>query len=169
MEGLGIGKPASLELKLAVKAAMQVRLLSLPLMKVILEGCDLVGKSTAVKMLKDILPVEDRLMAFTESIEPNTIDWAKLIGAVESVPDALIVILIIRDDSILLRRLAARENPDQYDVKCVEYNNGYRKVASFLNDRRNVAIIEVDGLNKYQKTARIVEEILRFKDVAPRG
>ena len=133
-------------------------------MRVILEGCDLVGKSTAVKLLKEIIPMEDRLKEFTESLEPHGIDYARLQNAVDSVEGALIIILFIRDDNILQRRLSLRENPDQYDVKCVDYNRQYRKAASFLNDRANVVSIEVDGLNKFQKTARIVEEFLRYMD-----
>ncbi len=138
-------------------------------MRIILEGPDLVGKSTGVTLLKGILPVEDRLMDFTESIDANNIDYTKLLNAVDSVGETLIVILYIRDDNILLRRLKQRENPDQYDLKCVDYNRQYRKVASFLNDRQNVVSIEVDGLNKYQKTSRIVEEYLRYKDKVGHG
>jgi thymidylate kinase len=132
-------------------------------MKIVLEGSDLVGKSTAVRLLQGMVEVQDRLMPFTESIEPDKIDYEQLRDSVLKNLDALIVVLVIKDDSILLRRLAARDNPDQYDLKCVEYNRQYRKAASYLNDQRNVVVVEVDGLNKYQKTARIVEEYLRYR------
>jgi thymidylate kinase len=136
-------------------------------MKVILEGSDLVGKSTAFRLLKGMVEVQDRLMPFTESIETDRIDYEKLRDSALKNLNSLIVVLVIKDDSILLRRLAARDNPDQYDMKCVEYNRQYRQAASYLSDLKNVVKIEVDGLNKYQKTARIVEEYLRYKGDQP--
>jgi thymidylate kinase len=132
-------------------------------MKLILEGCDLAGKSTAVKMLKDVVPIEDRLMPFTESIEPGKVNFGK-IGKIVDETTSLFVVLVVSDERILHWRLSQRVSPDQYDMQCVDYNRQYRRVAEYLSDRENVEVIEVDGMNKYQKAAKIFEKYLIHKD-----
>ena len=130
----------------------------------ILEGSDLIGKSTAYKMLSKYLNVQDRHMPFTEAIKPDSIDVKTIKQEVAEHRDWLFVILYVSNNEWFDVRLSRRDNPDEFDVQCRAYNQGYIAASKLLVDYPNVISIDVYGLDPYQKCGKIFSEYLKYEN-----
>ncbi len=121
----------------------------------ILEGCDLIGKSTAFKVLKEYISIQDRDLDFTNAITDKDYDLEKLNKTLLNHPNDLFVILYTSNLEWFDLRLPRRESPDQYDVKCREYNQQYIEALRFLDYHPNIIGLDVYGMTPLEKISQV--------------
>jgi phosphoribosylaminoimidazole-succinocarboxamide synthase len=138
--------------------------------KVVLEGTDLIGKTTLREILWHALglrEVEDRRKEFSDSVGVKEIDWVKIRELMRSESRTLFILLYSTDESILtdrLKRLQDADSADEYDVETVAYNKSYREVAIgvMLDQIQNCLAVDVTKYRSpYDIAVHIISQYIR--------
>jgi len=128
---------------------------------IIIEGTDLLGKSTIAKNLKTLnLPVKDR----DENIYKNVIinisenELNQIKNHIEKNKNSLFVFLYITKDKKVINFLDNLPKEDDFDENYLAYNESYLKIIEQIKNFDNVLIIE----RTYEITPfEIVREIIK--------
>lgn len=143
--------------------------------KIVLEGSDLIGKSTISNALAKVFgDVSDRDFSITDNVllgdelTEEIID--ELCDYVVCNPDTLFVFLTVpleKADEVLGSRLKARKEAgksDEFDEHTVGYNKSYKRIVAELKKRciKNVLEVNVDEFrNPYSVTWHIGKTVLQ--------
>jgi len=142
--------------------------------QIVLEGSDLIGKSTISKYLGKVFGnVRDRDMNITDNVligselRPSHIN--KICDYIQERPNELFVFLTVPLDhaeNVLGTRLAARKaagKSDEFDEHTVAYNKSYKEIVTELKFRciKNVLEVNVDEFrNPYAVVGHIGKTVL---------
>lgn len=136
--------------------------------RMVLEGSDLIGKTTMATMLNMWFPdtVSDRMPALSAAIgefkyEPRGLTLVK------NNPDTLFVILYVKDSTLLEERLEAklRSDPfkvDDFDRRTALYNRVYQNFAAAAMEYGNVLLLAVDGKTSFDLASEIANKWLGY-------
>lgn len=134
--------------------------------QIILEGTDMIGKTTILSSLNELLPnmVFDRDRNFSLCIGLNNVDPA-IHNIVAESPESLYIILYTHNNSTLEQRLEDRKMNDPskispYDLDAIQYNISYKKAACLLSASTNVVSICIDDKTPFNIISEIVQTFL---------
>lgn len=134
-------------------------------MKIVLEGTDLIGKTTQKNILKDLgYDVEDRKKEIYSYInfDSNEKDIIKSITEELNKSNYLLIVMYVSIDQILETRIKERGNKcDLFDLQAVKYNKLYYKIFSKIK-HKNLYLLKVDSKNIKEVTDEIIKIIKRM-------
>lgn len=142
---------------------------------IVLEGSDLIGKSTISKYLGKVFgDVRDRDFDITDNVLIGDELTDKLIDSicktVSDNPQTLYVFLTVpleKAEDVLGTRLKARKEAgksDEFDEHTVEYNKSYKRIVCELKNRgvKNMLEVNVDEFrNPYSVTWHVGKTVLQ--------
>lgn len=135
---------------------------------VILEGCDAVGKTSTIEILKNIgincsdrsKDVFSKYMVESVSLRERTRIYFEYL----SIHDDLVIFLINNDKEELERRISLRLIKNEFDEKAYFYNQLYQETFNYMkeNDMLNnrLFLVDVTGLSLEEQANKVKETIL---------
>lgn len=135
---------------------------------VILEGCDAVGKTSTIEILKNIgincsdrsKDVFSKYMVESVSLRERTRIYFEYL----SIHDDLVIFLINNDKEELERRISLRPIKNEFDEKAYFYNQLYQETFNYMkeNDMLNnrLFLVDVTGLSLEEQANKVKETIL---------
>ena len=135
---------------------------------VILEGCDAVGKTSTIEILKNIgincsdrsKDVFSKYMVESVSLREKTRIYFEYL----SIHDDLVIFLINNDKEELERRISLRPIKNEFDGKAYFYNQLYQETFNYMkeNDMLNnrLFLVDVTGLSLEEQANKVKETIL---------
>lgn len=134
-------------------------------MKIVLEGTDLIGKTTQKNILKDLgYDVEDRKKEIYSYINFDLSEKAIMKNITEELNKSnyLLIVMYVSIDQILETRIKERGNKcDLFDLQAVKYNKLYYKIFSKIK-HKNLYLLKVDSKNIKEVTDEIIKIIKRM-------
>lgn len=134
-------------------------------MKIILEGTDLIGKTTQTNILKSLgYDIEDRNKEIYSNMTFN-LDETKIISNIKkelNKNNYLLIIMYVSIDKILEDRIKERgDKCDAFDLKAIKYNKLYYKIFSKIK-HKNLYLLKVDNKNIKEVTEEIIKIVKRM-------
>ena len=107
--------------------------------RIILEGTDAVGKSTARALLKEVgIAVEDRSREYISKYMLFDVDMPTRVGKYEEFfrnNDVLVIFMVNFDADEIMRRVYSRERVSEFDKRANEYNELYYNTYLYMMER----------------------------------
>lgn len=134
--------------------------------KLIIEGTDLIGKTTLCNSLKDTFDVSDRLLELTQQInkDGSLKSEDKIKEIVSNInKDTTLLILITTQTDILEERLSNRISEgtaDEFDKECVLYNYSYIEIMKLIYPFSNVICLNIDNMSTEDIKIFLIERFL---------
>lgn len=135
---------------------------------VILEGCDAVGKTSTIEILKNIgINCSDRSKdVFSKYMVENVSmkERTRIYFEYLSIHDDTVIFLINNDKEELERRISLRPIKNEFDEKACFYNQLYQETFNYMkeNDMLNnrLFLVDVTGLSLEEQANKVKETIL---------
>lgn len=136
---------------------------------VILEGCDAIGKTSTIEILKNNMGINcsDRSKDVFSKYMVESVslkERARIYFEYLSIHDNMVIFLINNDKEELERRINLRPIKNEFDEKAYFYNQLYQETFKYMeeNDMLNnrLFLVDVTGLSLEEQANKVKETIL---------